>query len=221
MSVCAVVVPVMRRPHRVQPLVESLVESGADARLVFVADHDDTAQLEAIQAAGADLVVNFDERRSFAVKANLGYRSTTEPWLLFCGDDVVFCPGWLEAALSAAGEHFHLVATNDLLNGAVMVGRHATHPLIRRSWIDSHGASWDGPGVVAHEGYGHWFVDNEWSMVALQAGVFRFAPAAVVEHRHHLNGGAEHDEVYRHGEVTSATDSALFNERARRHGGHS
>lgn len=209
-ATCVVIVPVLGRPHNVAPLVESLRSSTDDARLVFVVDADDDLEIDAIEAAGADMIVNRGESKTFATKANLGYGQTTEPWLLFVGDDVQFHPGWLDAALAAAGDRFHLVATNDMRNAAVMAGMHATHPMMRRSWIDTHGASWDGPGTVAHEGYRHWYVDNEWTTVARRAGVFTYAPNARVEHQHPIWGDVYWDATYLLGQVHAEDDQRLF-----------
>lgn len=215
----AVIVPAMRRPHRVAPFMESLRSSTENATAYFVCDQDDTEQIAAVLAAGAEVITNQSASHTFATKANLGYRSTSEPWLLFVGDDVRFQSGWKESALIAAGDRHHLVATNDLGNRAVMAGQHATHPLIRREWLDTHGASWDGPGTVAHEGYAHWFVDNEWSTVARMAGVFVFSPESVIEHLHPIWGKGEDDEVYRLGQSKASADQALWERRCKEHVG--
>lgn len=214
----AVIIPVMRRPAAVAPLVRSLRQTTPGATAFFVADADDTAELAAIDATpGAVLIRNTGPSRSFATKANLGYRETTEPWLLFVGDDVRFTPGWFEAALEVAGDDHHLIATNDCGNGAVLAGVHATHPLMRRSWVDEQGASWDGPGTVAHEGYRHWFVDNEWTAKARAEGVFAYAPDAVVEHLHPIFGKGCTDDVYRIGQLHAASDQQVWTSRAALH----
>jgi glycosyltransferase involved in cell wall biosynthesis len=215
---CAVIVPVMRRPHRVAPLIESLRNSTDDARIVFVADHDDTDEIDAIYDAGAYVVINHGDVKTFAAKVNIGYRATSEPWLLFVGDDVEFHLDWLEAAIDTAGDTWHLIATNDLRNQAVMAGQHATHPLMRRTWIDTHGASWDGPGTVAHEGYRHWYVDNEWTCVAQHARVFNFAFDSIIEHHHPIwDPGVANDDVYELGQRNAQLDHELFAARYRKH----
>lgn len=207
----AVIVPVMRRPKNVLPLLESFAASGHEDRaaLYFVADMDDRAELEELDRVRANVIRNYSAVQTFAVKCDLGYRETTEPWLLFVGDDVEFHSGWLQAAF-ADDDGRAFISTNDLFNRGVMAGSHATHPLIRRDWIDSHGASWDGPGSVCHHGYGHWYVDNEWTEVARAAGEFRYAPECVIEHLHPLAGKAHDDDVYRLGQRRAASDRNLY-----------
>lgn len=216
----AVIVPVLDRPAHVAPLVDSYLTSGAEGALYFVADADDLAELDAIQPHLGHRVRAIVDGApvTFPRKANLGYRTTTEPWLAFVGDDVRFEPGWAQAALRAAGHRFHLVATNDAMNPQDAERGHAVHPVIRRRWIDEHGASWDGPGTVAHEGYRHAFVDNEWSARAVAAGAFVFAPDAIVHHHHHLNGKAPLDRTYRRTRSSIPTDHQLWLTRSRRWG---
>lgn len=211
-----VIIPVYRRPANAAPFMASLTASTDKARALAVATEGDDDTITAWREAGADVLTV--DAVPFAPKVNAGYRATDEPWLFVCGDDVAFHPGWLDQAQQLANvTGAHLVATNDQLNQAVRMGRHATHPLIRRTWIDTHGASWDGPGTVTHEGYRHWWVDNEWTAVARQAGVFAYAPLAVVEHLHPLAGKAAIDDVYELGQKQADADRALFEKRVAAH----
>jgi hypothetical protein len=109
-----------------------------------------------------------------------------------------------------------VVGTNDLANPRVMRGEHATHMLISRGYIDEHGASWDGAGVVCHEGYRHWFVDDEIVSVAKRRGVFQVALASEVEHLHPMVGKAENDAIYDLGAEHSKQDEKLFKDRFRK-----
>lgn len=212
----AIIVPVLERPDAAARFMASAVETAPAATVYAVATRTDQETAEAWRAAGATVIET--DRVTFAEKANDGYRASSEPWVFLVGDDVRFHPGWLEQAQHVARiTGAELVATNDLFNRAVQAGAHATHPLIRRSWIDSHGASWDGPGTVAHEGYRHWYVDNEWTLVAQQAGVFGYAPTAIVEHLHPLAGKAANDHVYDLGQSAVEADQQLWIDRAARY----
>jgi hypothetical protein len=79
--------------------------------------------------------------------------------------------------------------------------------------VDEQGASWDGPKTVCHEGYRHWFVDDEIVTAARQRGVWAMAPKSVVEHLHPLWGGAEMDDTYRLGQAHAEEDKQLFEQR--------
>jgi hypothetical protein len=213
----AVIVPVMKRPQNARPFMASLKASTGMAKVYAVGDAADTDTLEAWRLAGADVVVLDNQTPgTFAEKMNLGYSATEEPWIFMVGDDVRFRPGWLDHAQAIAGDQFDVVGTNDLGNPAVMAGEHATHMLIRRSYVDEVGAGWDGPKVVAHEGYRHWFVDNEIVTAAQQRQKWAMALGSIVEHLHPNWGKAEGDEVYELGQSRATEDRKLFERRARR-----
>jgi hypothetical protein len=211
---CAVVVPVLHRPQNAEPFMRSLRATTGLATACAVHSEDDHDTAQAWRAAGAEMV-HSGHAETFAEKVNLGLRRTTEPWLFLVGDDVRFHPGWLDHAQQTAGDRYHVVGTNDLFNPRVTGGEHATHLLIRRKYIDGMGASWDGPGVVAHEGYRHWYVDDEIVTAAKQRGVWAPALRSKVEHLHPLAGKANTDEVYELGARHADEDRALFEQRCK------
>ena len=223
----AVLVPVLRRPQNAEPFMRSLRASTGLATVYAVCSVDDPETAAAWNAAGAQVLRGDDEHvhgepcvcdepvaHTFAEKVNLGYRQTSEPWLFLVGDDVRFRSGWLDYAQEAGHAGAHVIGTNDLGNPRVMAGDHATHLLIHRSYIDEVGASWDGPKTVAHEGYRHWYVDDEIVAAAKARGVWAMARESVVEHMHPLFGKAPDDEVYALGQASAEQDKALFDARA-------
>lgn len=218
----AVIVPVLNRPQNAKPFMDSLRASTGLATVYAVADIEDEETIKAWKSAGAQVVTAYIPRwngvGTFAQKVNLGCEVTTQPWLFVVGDDVRFRPGWLDQAQAVAGDLYGVIGTNDLGNPRVTAGEHATHLLIRRSYVDKLGASWDGPGVVCHEGYRHWFVDDEIVTVAKQRGAWTPALASIVEHLHPMFGKAESDSTYRLGQSFVEQDRALFEERLAEYG---
>lgn len=205
----AVIVPVLRRPQNAAPFMASLRASTGLATVYAVADDDDPETAEAWAAAGAEVIVG--NAVTFSRKANLGYAKTSEPWIFLTGDDVRFHPGWLDHAQHVATVLNGLViGTNDAGNARVMRGEHATHMLIRRSYVDEQGASWDGPGVLCHEGYRHCFVDDELVLAAKRRGVWQMALGSVVEHNHPIWHKGEDDDVYRLGQESYEADHNVF-----------
>jgi len=212
----AVIVPVLERPQRALPFMESLLESvGYDcARAYAVVSEADKPTCAAWLSAKANVLIT--PRITFAEKVNYAYGLTDEEWLFLTGDDVAFHPGWADELLRVAGETgAQVVGSNDLTNPRTAEGRHSPHMLISRQYIADRGASWDGPGVVCHEGYSHMFVDDEIVTVAKQRGVFALAKDAVVEHLHPVSGKAEVDATYRLGWSYADLDKSRFAERMR------
>jgi len=236
----AVIVPVTGRPESAVPFMQSLRASTGLACVYAVCDAHDDDTWKAWQDAGADhvlqvvyapddgepVVVCADDgvgairRRigSFAEKVNDAAKDVTEPWLFLVGDDVRFHPGWLDHAQHVASTYgADVIGTNDLGTKRVTDGEHATHVLVRREYVEEVGASWDGPGVVCHEGYRHWYVDDEIVTAAKLRGVWQMALGSVVEHLHPLFGKGAEDDVYRLGQQHAADDGKRFEERFRRY----
>lgn len=212
----AVIVPVMHRPHHAEPFMESLRASTDDAKVYAVCDVADNDAIDAWDAAGAQIMFpsGMSSPGTFAEKVNAAYRFTAEPWLFLVGSDVRFHDGWLKQAYAVAwATGACVVGTNDLGNKLVMAGEHGTHLLIRRDYVDEIGASWDGPGVVCHEGYRHWYVDDEIVTAAKQREVWAPALMSVVEHLHPVFLKAKHDDVYAYGQSFKEQDERLHLER--------
>lgn len=209
----AVIVPVMGRPQNAEPFMRSLRASTGLAHVTAVWSAGDEETAKAWIAAGADQVLEADGP-SFARKVNYARQHTDEPWLFLVGDDVRFRPGWLDHAQHVGNTWgAHVVGTNDLANQKVLAGEHATHMLIRRSYVEEVGASWDGPGVVCHEGYRHWFVDDEIVAAAKQRGVWSMALGSLVEHLHPVFGKGTDDDVYQLGQSHADADGEVFKQR--------
>ena len=205
-----VIVPVLNRPQNAEPFMRSLrASTGMAAVLAVCSEPDDVA---AWDAAGAETL--FTDEESFACKVNAGFKKADTPWVFICGDDVKFHPGWLDKAQHVAEiQGVGVVGTNDLGNPRVMLGEHATHILIRRSYIDEQGASWDGPGVVCHEGYRHWYVDDEIVTVAKMRGEWAMALGSFVEHLHPIWEKGEQDATYELGQSFAKLDERHFKSR--------
>lgn len=189
-----VIIPVLRRPHRVAPLLESLVAATPEPhRVLFVCDPDDGAERDAVDAAGAERI---DVAANYAGKINAGYRATTEPLMFLAADDVHFHPHWLERAVACLNDPaIGVVGTNDLGNPRVMAGLHATHSLVTRDYVDRFGTI-DEVGKVLHESYPHEYVDTEFVETAKARCAWAFARDSIVEHLHPHWGKAPTDALY-------------------------
>lgn len=229
------IVPVLWRPDSARPFVHSLRESVDMDRvaLVAIASERDVATARAWQQVGADVMV-CDEPGTFSRKVNLAYRQipdlgTPAPWMLLLGDDVRFHPGWLDEVLAVAeATGASVVNTNDL--GFHKDAAGPSHPLISRAYVDAYGASFDGPGVVCHEGYRHYYVDAEIMAAAKDRqpdgtrgapdegpNMWAKAPNAIIEHLHHVFGTAPVDATYQLATDGLHVDRDLFYARLAEH----
>lgn len=192
MSDLVVLVPVLRRPHRVKPLLDSIrATTPGDPRVLFIADPTDFEEQRAIHDEGGELLL-IDG--NYAKKINAGVRVTNEPLIFLGADDLNFHAGWLEAAVAELQGDFGVIGTNDLCNRRVMDGEHSTHSLVAR-WYTALGTI-DDPSRLLHEGYPHEFVDDEFVETAKRRGAYAHAHDSLVEHLHPMVGKAPMDELY-------------------------
>jgi hypothetical protein len=223
----AIIVPLAKRNNAAAflgSLHDSLTEAQRDQVWVYaMTDDGDTETADAWEEGSVPFFDGtvVDRHRylrtmgSFAEKVNRGFEVSDEPWLFLVGDDVRFHKGWLDQAMEVARTTgMSVVGSNDLGNPAVLAGDHATHMFISRDYVEKRGASWDGPGVVAHEGYRHWFVDNEIVTAAKRRGEWAPCLASHVEHMHPYFRKGQLDDVYRVAETAAGLDQVLWQARA-------
>jgi hypothetical protein len=227
-----ILLPVLGRPHRALPFMEDLIASmPGDVRLIVIASPWDTDtvvawhQLETSPFPLTPTVVLLErEPGSFAQKINYGERMCRQypllaarepaPWIMLAGDDIKPHAGWLARALAAGARPNVCVVGTDTY-GPIPDGQ-TPHPLIRRSYIVERGASWDGPGVVCHEGYRHNFVDVEIAVLAKNRGVWVDSDA-IVEHCARYQGKAPDDDTYRISDETVDDDRRRWEFRQAQH----
>jgi hypothetical protein len=213
-SRCAVLVPVLGRPGHIGPLVKSLRDSEADARIVLICNHDDRATIAACRRARRDpMIVPWQaDYADWARKLNYAWPLVEEEWRLHGADDILFHPGWLEEAIKV-GERYAacVVGTNDLGNPRVKAGVHATHQLVHRDYWEC--GTVDEAEKVVTEAYHHNFVDDEFVQTAMSRNTYASALRSHVEHFHPDWGKAPNDETYEFGRSRFNRDAVLFNQR--------
>jgi hypothetical protein len=208
---------VLARPHRVRPLLESLLASQEDTELrpVFIASPGDQPEIDAVRETGAELMIVDWEPGSgdFARKHNALVRAVESDWYFVGADDLAFHPGWAEEALRVQAEtEACVIGTNDLGNPTVRTGIHATHMLICRDYLKCNPVV-DAPGLLFCEEYDHACCDNELVETAQWRGTYAHAHDSVVEHLHPFWGKSARDLTYDKGLARSMEDRTLYSSR--------
>ena len=200
-----VIVPVLGRPHRARPVAESIRAATPTARILFVTTDGDTETITAVDATDSErLTLPPRPSGDYATKINTAIRSTTEPLVFTGADDLHWHPGWYEKALTRLTPGVGVVGVNDLGSSRVHAGQHATHFLITRNYADL--GTIDGQPGVFHEGYHHFFCDDELVATARYRGAWAMATDAIVEHLHPYYAKAPRDATYDHGCAQSRKD---------------
>jgi hypothetical protein len=223
MAEIAIQIPVLNRPHRAAEVVASIFRSTeVEVEVLFICSPGDTAEIAAVQATGEDYMVVPWEcgPGDFARKHNLAFQHTTAPFVLLAADDLDFQPGWDHAILKCHSVlQRGVIGTQDDANPLVKRGKHSTHPVVTRSYIDEVGGTWhDGPGIILHEGYLHQWVDTELCNAAMERDEWSFTHLAVIRHLHPMYphrgiGRTAMDDTYRKALGGASHDSMLYRER--------
>lgn len=213
-----VVVPVLGRPANVRPLVESWLRGKQPGRLVFVVeqtDIDERVALEQVRGVHGVDIVEVVDAHTWPEKVCVAAEVVNAEWYLFAADDVTFQPGWWQATQTLRDmPRVGVIGTNDMANPRVMAGDHTTHPMMSRQYIDLCGTI-DQPGRPVHDGYRHWYVDDELVWTAKLRGAWAYCPEAVVAHHHpYFDATVPWDETYTRGEQNAEADRKLFCSRA-------
>lgn len=214
-------IPVLSRPDRAAKVAESAYDAATVlTRITFLCSPDDDAQIEACLAVPfADTIVVPWEcgPGDYAMKSNLGFKSTEGTHVFTGADDLVFQHGWDAAALQALGD-LGVCGTRDLGNPATERGAHSTHSLVSRRYVDEIGATYsDGPGVLLHPGYDHQRIDDELVHAAQVRRQWAFSYGPAVEHHHPFwkQYGVSMDATYQKALRGSRADQRLYGQRRR------
>jgi len=220
-----VVCPVLGRPANAQPLVESIrANTTVDHRIWFLCSPDDNEQQTATMVTDADFVLIAHwpaGTGDYAKKINHAYKAigrTPHPgeWVFTGADDITFTPGWdVEILKVAERTGAGMVGSNDQANPLVKRGRHSTHSLFSRAYIDSVGGTFfDGPGIVYAECYDHQWIDTEAVKAAMDRGQWAFAHNSVVAHHHPIyDRTVAMDDTYRRALGDASADKRLYVQR--------
>ena len=203
MTDLCVMLPTRRRPEMARRCIDSLLETAAgDPELMLITDDDDDSY------DGWEDVSRITVTRSTLVTAVNAAATVLAPSygaLMLAADDLVFqTPGWDEKLLAALED----------LGGTGIVGWDGKrrydvleHVLISSDIVQAL-------GYFAVPSMAHFYIDNCWTELGKRAGLLRYCPDVVIEHRHHLVCAEQaRDEVYAEAETAhGGPDLAAFHE---------
>jgi hypothetical protein len=212
--VIAILTPVLGRAHQIAPLAKNLsAATDTPYRLITICSPGDAEAIAACKSH-ADVTLEvpwFPGRADYAKKLAYGYMHVDEPWIFQSATDLIFHPGWdAQAMLVAKRSGCGVIGTNDLGNPLVKRGKHSTHSLISRAYLDRWGGVADGTGAIFSEAYDHQWTDSEFIETALLRREFAFARRAVVEHMHPHWKKGEMDATYEKATRETNKDQTLF-----------
>lgn len=219
MKKLAILIPVLRRPQNISPLVSSINRSTQQPfEILFIASPSDSNEIKELENQNQKYIVmdaNYENNGDYARKINKGFDSIEAEWYFSGADDIRFHPGWFGAAMQVYEKtEACVIGTNDLGSPSVMRGQHSTHSLVLREYVRECGTI-DQPGKVLHEGYRHNFVDTEFVATAKCRDEWAFAMNSRVEHLHPDWQKGQRDPIYAIGKLGWNQDQRYFEMRKR------
>ena len=172
-----VLLPTFHRPVKLRRVLDSIVETAPDVRIVVAIEPDDPQAAEIASEYNADIAVCKARRLGCSNAWNEALRLAPDSDIyVIAADDCIFKANWLSASLSALKK----------LGGSGLVafrsGRRlemGDHYMMTRDFIVKyHG------GVAAIPHYQSWCVDDEAQLRAKRAGLWALAQDAIVVHDH-------------------------------------
>jgi hypothetical protein len=204
----AILIPVLNRPHRIEPLLKNIFATTPEPfRVAFAASDQPTIdEIMRLDLWGTEFIT--DEGDTYPNRINALFDATDEPYVFLAADDYNFRPGWLPPLLEAQRQMGPGVAVpNDLHNP------YGTCALVSREYVLEVGAVLDEPGHVLCSQYLHNWCDSEMQLTAKRHGRFRYVEESVVEHLHPCTGklhALPEDPTYAKGNRTFLEDQHTF-----------
>lgn len=218
MTKLAILIPVLRRPQNILPLMESIDITTKDCETWFIISPDDQGERDELECQNQSYITmdkSYENNGDYARKINSGFEAVDAEWYFLGADDLRFYPNWFEEAMRVHHQSGAcVIGTNDLGNQSVMQGLHSTHSLVLGDYVKECGTI-DEPGKILHEGYKHNFCDTEFVSTAKWRGAWSFASRSRIEHLHPDWGKAPMDEIYRIGKSGFNIDHQYFEQKRR------
>ena len=206
---CDVFVPTFKRPNNIKRVIDDLSSTTLPFALWFIIEKHDLETIDSCDINNAKYIFN-EGRGTYACAINTAYKRTNKEFFFNGADDLYFNPNWLEVALRyMENNKIMVVGTNDLHNSAVLAQAHATHYLVRRSYIQTQSGVADAKDTVLFD-YDHNFTDTEFICTAQARRVYAHANDCIVEHKHWIFGLSKKDETYLKGEAKMDMDKKTF-----------
>lgn len=181
----SVIIPTINRPEMVLNCVLSLYASSNKVNAIVVIDESEKT-LELLKQTPAK--IGFNATRKGAIECwNIGLKEAKDDFIVFAGDDLLWRPGWVEAALYCHATQlkgYGMVGLNDEHNPEPW----CTHYMADRKFIkEVFGGRIAFP--IFQFGY------NDTAAIALAKRNYMWCGEARVPHQHPANGRRVADEV--------------------------
>ena len=199
-----VIVPTRGRRGNCERMLKSFTETATVADILFVSDPDDAETYEGMDW-GAALHAVMEPRGSYITKLNHGQEAFAGAYgaYMCLGDSNVF--------ITTAWDQILLKALADMGGHGWVYPENGRRRDVPEHWLASASVI-DALGWFAPPSQGMYYGDNIVGELGKRAGLIRYVPEAVIEHRHYtVDPETPHDDTYKTAEDTwGAADLQAF-----------
>ena len=209
MGEIAILIPTLGRSHKLESIRDN-INSTCKQNIYIICSPTDTQTVSEATRLGLNIILN--HAGTYVAGINQGYKSTTEPYLLFGADDIEFTPNW-DKKLLKYFDNLAIGIVGSLDDWTVsQTGLHGSHPLVKRAYVQEFSGTFDEPNTPYSTKYIHYMADIETEQVAMMRNAWVQAKTEI-KHHHWVNKQAEMDETYKRGLVNLERDKKTYDQR--------
>lgn len=211
-----ILVPTYGRAERLKTVFRNIEDTTTTPHeVIWVLEDDDEDSKKVCGQLQPSVTVINERKRFYGGAINHGYKFAKGEYIFTGADDLRFGYHWDEEVLRVMKGSVRVGGTNDLMHPWVPEGRHATHYLVDRRYIEEVGGVPDEPpGTFMPEAYDGLFTDAEFVMIAKSRGAFAPCLSSVVEHLNFAGGRSAFDTTYRKAHTFVDSDRQKHYDRA-------
>jgi hypothetical protein len=154
MSDIAILIPTYGRFTRLESVAKNIHDTTTRSHTIyFLCEKTDLQTIRELRRVNEKFILC--DGNTYVSAINRGYRETTEPYLLLGSDDIEFTKGWDEKMIwEFMDEKIGVVGAMDEWE-ITKTGKHGSHLMISRQYIQKHSGVKDEADVVYSSQYIH------------------------------------------------------------------
>lgn len=214
MDTLAILVPTYGRADRLAAVAKNIHDhTRVTHTIYFLCEQSDPASFKEVDRLHEQSLVL--SSNSYVAAVNAGYRSTQEPFIFCASDDVEFSDDWDTRMLACFDDpKIGFVGATDEWTIS-KTGKHASHFMVRRTYIQKQSGVFDEQNVIYSSAYIHSMCDIETEQTAMSRGAFLMSDV-FISHKHWFMKTAQMDKTYQRAINAGAHDMAAFNARRKK-----
>ena len=211
MNEIAILIPTVGRSKKLETLTKNIHDCTVIPHTIyFITESFDTESSKEIARLNEkEITVSTG---TYVAAINTAYHSTKEPFILLGSDDIVFKKDW-DTKMRKMFDDANIGVVGHEDEWAISkTGKHGSHLMIRRSYIETQSGVVDEKNTIYSSKYKHIMCDIETEQTAMMRNAFAMSDA-FISHTHWYMKTAEMDETYQRAIDVADKDRETYDDR--------